>query len=70
MKTALRWLAFALGAALGVTELVGLATDAPISGFVWDLPWWGRLLVGGFCAWMALHFGFRILPRPKDREAS
>lgn len=71
MKSALRWTFLALGLALGVTELVALTNGQvgdTASELTWGMPWWGRVLVAGFCGWLFLHLGFKILPRPKDRQ--
>ncbi|HEY9411104.1 MAG TPA: hypothetical protein VIP77_16110 [Jiangellaceae bacterium] len=71
MRTALRWTFFALGLALGVTELVALlngqASDTA-SEFVWSLPLWARIVVALGCAWLSVHFGFKVLPRPGKRR--
>jgi hypothetical protein len=71
VKTALRWTFFALGAALGVTELVALLdgrSGDTASELVWAMPWWARIVIWLFCAWLALHFGFRILPGSRRRS--
>lgn len=62
---------FILGAGLGITELVALQDRTEgntASELVWSLPWWARLLVAAFCAWLAVHFGLKALPGPKSTK--
>ena len=69
----MRWTFLSLGLALGVTELVGLfdgQVGDTASELTWGMPWWGRVPVALFSGWLALHFGFKILPRPRKAPPS